>query len=310
MSSDRSSNNALPVLLFLAVLGLGGWNAWLTLENQKLKDALGGDLGDGNTTELAERVDALEASMENGLVLSIINPSRGDTVLSAPIRAISKGGGAASKAGDKLPPLSASLSGGNAKISGKANDDGKLFPDVEPSEDDPNAPFDFSTGTSQAAGSSADSSFPDNDFPRDRRGSKSSSFNDILSGSDPSLVDDDEFGPEFEGPMPRPEGSMTAREPGPSSGTFGDSQTLVGGGGDEPYLFELSVEALLNPSFISIAGGSGSGVRPGAKFIVFRGSREIGRVTVQEARERTSIAEITEYVGGITFQQGDRLVPE
>jgi len=70
------------------------------------------------------------------------------------------------------------------------------------------------------------------------------------------------------------------------------------------------VESLLNPSFISIDGGTASGVKPGARFIVFRGKKEIGRVTVQETRQRTSIAEITEFVGGYTFEQGDRLVPE
>jgi len=310
MSSNATSKSPLQGLLLLAVLGLCGWSGWLTMENQKLKKAIGQSGGGGG--ELAGKVASIEETLENGLVLSLIDPSRGSTLLAQPIRPVSAD--AASMV---------SNSGRAPKRSPKAP---APAPRQEIESNDPNAPFDFSTdgddsnsepdedvidGSSNGAinGFKGGSSFLDgSDAPGFDPGFNPG-FDQDQSGQDPE-PDNFPFAPEpvdF-GPSPAPEGTVSSREPPPSTGTFGTSQNLLDDG-DDNYLYELTILEVQDNGFIGLDGGSGSGVKVGAMFAVMRGNREIGKVRVQELSESRSIGEIAEYVGGVSIQKGDRVVP-
>jgi|GEM_PF-1562450 len=318
MSSASSSKSPLQLLLLLAVLGLCAWSGWLTMENQKLKQALGQGGQGAAGGELAGKVASLEETIENGLVLSLIDPSRGSTLLSQPVRPVSA---------DKP------IRGGGSPVPPRANSG-----PPQPESDDPNAPFDFSTGGNDER--------DDRDM-RDEPGNSNAgggvdafpspapdSLDDVIDGfkgfnggadflnqgnqgnkSNPgggNIAPDpgpDPYGPENAGPMPAPEsGTVSSREPPPSTGTFGTSQNLLDGGGDT-YLYELTILEVQDNGFIGLDGGSSSGVKVGAMFAVMRGSREIGKVRVQELSESRSIGEIAEYVGGVSIRKGDRVVP-
>jgi len=303
MSSNATSKSPLQGLLLLAVLGLCGWSGWLTMENQKLKKAIGQSGGGGG--ELAGKVASIEETLENGLVLSLIDPSRGSTLLAQPIRPVSAD--AASMGGNN--------SGRAPKRSPKAP---APAPRQEIESNDPNAPFDFSTDGDDSNAEPNEDPIDDpsngaiNGFKGGSSfldGSDASGFDQGQSGQDPE-PDNFPFTPEpvdF-GPSPAPEGTVSSREPAPSTGTFGSSRNLLDGGGDT-YLYELTILEVQDNGFIGLDGGSSSGVKVGALFAVMRGNREIGKVRVQELSESRSIGEIAEYVGGVSIQKGDRVVP-
>lgn len=309
MSSDATSKSPLQGLLLLAVLGLCGWCAWLTLENQKLSKALGQSGGGGG--ELAGKVASLEETIENGLVLSLIDPSRGSTLLKQPVRPVSAD--AVGQAGAARSPISLP---------------GKAAP-REVESDDPNAPFDFSTdgddtnpepdedvidGFKGGASFLDGSTVPTQGSTVPTQGSTVSTpgFDPgFIQGQGPSIGPDNfpqGSGPDDFGPTPAPEGTVSSREPPPSTGTFGSSQNLLDGGGDT-YLYELTILEVQDNGFIGLDGGSSSGVKVGTLFAVMRGTREIGKVRVQELSESRSIGEIAEFVGGVTIRKGDRVVP-
>ena len=311
MSSATTSKSPLQGLLLLAVLGLCGWSGWLTMENQNLKKVIGQSGGGGN--ELAGKVASLEETIENGLVLSLIDPSRGNTLLTQAVRPVS---------------VDATNEGG-ASTRKPAFGLGRPAPRSTVESDDPNEPFDFSSGEDETTddvspapaedmidGFQGGASFLDPGQPGvasiDDLGPDSFGPSDPdKSGPDDFGPDDfgsDDFGPDNFGPTPAPEGTVSSREPPPSTGTFGTSQNLLDGG-DDNYLYELTILEVQDNGFIGLDGGSGSGVKVGAMFAVMRGNREIGKVRVQELSDSRSIGEIAEYVGGVSIRKGDRVVP-